>query len=529
MQRVQINIIESGLTLDKYARLIKIAFCSRDDSSWREIPALDFFALVNAAQELRSVSDAAWRNIQHRICIAETAPRFEFAKHDTLINIGAPAGIDDYFLRIRNLKQRLKIKYVAFVYDCDSLAALHHCSENLTKEFGAWIEGLFRHADYFLVNSRATETDLLECAANLKHDPPNIHVVGLDGQLNAELSAADDGIDDRSRLRSVFEANDIAAGGSEPPKFVLFVSTLESRKNHIVAFSVWDQLIAKLGIQNTPYLLGLGEHGWMFDTALVYLKERPKLERRVRFLSGVDGNTLSALYNQCEFTPYLSHHEGWGLLVVESLCHGKVPVVANVSSLREAGGSFALYFDPLAPRVAHVIVERLIADEGYRLGLEAKIKAGFQPRPWHVIAADVLSVLSRVETVAAQPKEKSFPAWIERIEPGVIYEISKPTSEGGLSAQSGIHMRLGAGWLPCEDWGAWTCPGESRLAFVFPDKDCHELTVYLQLKGAPGKGSSVEVVANFSMGSSRPRSAQARPGGSASFFRFPLTLSRSRN
>jgi hypothetical protein len=81
----------------------------------------------------------------------------------------------------------------------------------------------------------------------------------------------------------------------------------------------------------------------------------------------------------------------------------------------------------------------------------------------------------------------------------VVYELAKPGQRAeGDPVRSGAHLRIGAGWFACEDWGAWTGRGEARLAFVFPDEDCLELAAYLRLKGAPGKGSALEVAANFS-------------------------------
>jgi tetratricopeptide (TPR) repeat protein len=262
IQRVQINIIQSGLTLGEFARRIRIIFYSRFDRNWHEIAALDFLSLVNAALQLRSVSDSAWHGIRTRICSGDTAPLFEFAKHDTLINIGTSWWIEDYFLRIRNLKDQFDLKYIPFVHDCIPLVTPEHCAENLTKEFAVWMEGVFHHADYFLVNSRATEADLVRFAAQFKQEPPDVHVVQLDGNLTVLPDKSEAEISDRKRLKPVFEQNDIE------PKFVLFVSTLESRKNHILAFMVWDQLIAKLGLDNTPYLVCVGKYGWMFDPCL---------------------------------------------------------------------------------------------------------------------------------------------------------------------------------------------------------------------------------------------------------------------
>ena len=133
IQRVQVNIIESGLSLDDFTRQVRITFCTKHDPRWHGIPRLDFLALVNAAQQPDSVGDAAWQAILNRICGTNTAPQFEFAKGDTLINIGTSWWVEDYFLRIRNIKAEFGVRYAPFVHDCMPLATPEHCTENLTR------------------------------------------------------------------------------------------------------------------------------------------------------------------------------------------------------------------------------------------------------------------------------------------------------------------------------------------------------------------------------------------------------------
>src|SRR5271166_2187803 len=367
IQRVQINIVKEALASEEFGKTVRVIFYSQNYRSWHEITHLDFLSLINAGQKLEAVSDEAWVAVRGQACVARRENTFRFVRNDTLINIGTSWWIVDYFLRIRNLQDQVDLKYIPFVHDCIPLVAPEHCAGNLTKEFAAWIDGVFLHADYFLANSKSTAADLTRFAGERGHKPPSVHVVQLDGDLAAGSQEAGEAPGEgelnesvRQVVAKLFQSNNIPFRRNETPRFALFVSTLESRKNHILAFTVWDHLIARLGLENTPYLICVGKRGWMFDAATAYLGGRPKLQHRVRFLSGVDDRSLSALYNLCEFTLYPSHYEGWGLPVTESLCHGKVPVVARVSSLPEAGGDFAVYFDPLNRGEAYASVERLV-------------------------------------------------------------------------------------------------------------------------------------------------------------------------
>src|SRR5262249_24088203 len=47
--------------------------------------------------------------------------------------------------------------------------------------------------------------------------------------------------------------------------FVLFVSTLEVRKNHRLLFQVWRRLLAAHGAERVPDLVFVGKRGWLVD------------------------------------------------------------------------------------------------------------------------------------------------------------------------------------------------------------------------------------------------------------------------
>ncbi len=490
--RIAVNIIRSALALPEFEGRIRIVFFSKASRSWREIRALDFIALTNAAQEMQAVGDVAWRAIRSRICNPDFAAKFEFTKHDALIDIGASACVEDYFLCIRNLKEAFELNYIALVYDCAPLLMPEHCSDDDAKRFASWIEGIFQHADRIVVSSHAAEADLMNLAARYQRERSDIHVVLPNGDLNPSRS---DDESDRERLGWLLEQCDVAPSGRARPRFALLLSAIEPGKNHLLAFKVWERLISSFGLQNTPYLICLCEHRGMFDGVRDYLSAKPQLAQRVRLLSGIDDSLMSALYRECEFTLYPNHCEGWGAPVVELLAHGKVAVVASAPALREAGGSFALYFDPFAPGEAYAIVEKLIAQSSYKQELEQAIATGFRPRDWSEIAADVLSLSVEHSAVATTG---ALPSWIEEVEPGAIYVLSRDGGADGSLTRTGAHMRIGDGWSRCEDGGAWTGMGRARLAFAFPEENCRELAVYLRLKGAPETGSSVEIGANFS-------------------------------
>ena len=72
--------------------------------------------------------------------------------------------------------------------------------------------------------------------------------------------------------------------------------------------------------------------------------------------------------------------------------------MANSSSLPEAGGELADYFDVRSERDFQEKLERLIDDVPYREGRERRIRGEFVPRSWRQIAEQMVNHCSRATT-----------------------------------------------------------------------------------------------------------------------------------
>lgn len=131
-----------------------------------------------------------------------------------------------------------------------------------------------------------------------------------------------------------------------PRPYALFVGTVESRKNHLLALRSWQQLLDRHGPKRIPDLVCVGRLGWNAGPFLREYVASKGLDGKVSVLSSsVSDEELARFYAHADFTVYPSNYEGWGLPVSESLAFGKVPVVADNSSLPEAGRDLAVYFE----------------------------------------------------------------------------------------------------------------------------------------------------------------------------------------
>ena len=176
-----------------------------------------------------------------------------------------------------------------------------------------------------------------------------------------------------------------------PRPYALFVGTVEARKNHVLAFNTWKQLIDKHGIDGVPDLVCIGRLGWHSDEFLRAYVESNGLGGKVSLLStSVSDAELAAFYANAEFTVYPSRYEGWGLPVSESLAFGKLPVVAHNSSLPEAGGKLAVYFESDNASDMATVIERDALNVEVRKRFESQIVDNFVDLTWQHVA-DVIS------------------------------------------------------------------------------------------------------------------------------------------
>ena len=172
---------------------------------------------------------------------------------------------------------------------------------------------LRERASIVLCSSLVTMSDMVDAgfdASRLRHVP-----------LGVRTSPITDS--DRARVRATYEL---------PERFVLFVGTLEPRKN-------LARLVAALSsIENAPPLVVVGMEGWGEQT--------PVTSHDVRFTGFVPPHNLAAIYEACTVFAFPSLMEGYGLPVVEAMAHGAPVVTSRGTSTEEVAGGAAVLVDP---------------------------------------------------------------------------------------------------------------------------------------------------------------------------------------
>ncbi|MDY7523909.1 glycosyltransferase family 1 protein [Sphingomonas sp. 10B4] len=241
------------------------------------------------------------------------------------------------------------------------------------EQFNYHYRALTRLAEsIFSISETSAETlRLFWRDRGLLEGAPPIHVVPLAAPVQADTAGTLTEVD-KAKL------NDIQ--GEED--FVLYVSTIEPRKNHQLLLDVWRDLYSERG-ENCPKLVLVGVKGWGSDDLVAAASKMNAFTAgKIVFESGISDKLLVELYRRSLFSVFPSYFEGWGLAATEAASFGKVCLVSNTSALVEATHGVMPSRHPLDFVGWKSEIERLIDDKRYRSKLEAAISAGRFERDW---------------------------------------------------------------------------------------------------------------------------------------------------
>jgi glycosyltransferase involved in cell wall biosynthesis len=136
--------------------------------------------------------------------------------------------------------------------------------------------------------------------------------------------------------RSVFHPGARQARFDLPERYLLFVGTLEPRKNVSLLLQAWNEV---RDVLPDVWLVVVGAGGNVFRPAHLL----PSIQQ-VRFLGYVDDQTLAGLYAQATLFVLPSQEEGFGLPALEAMACGTPVVVSDGGALPEVVGDAGLTF-----------------------------------------------------------------------------------------------------------------------------------------------------------------------------------------
>ena len=260
---------------------------------------------------------------------------------------------------------------------------VHDISPQVVPQYYTWkarawhhfinIPKLLKRANKLIAVSEFTKTSLIE---NLKVPADKIVVAPL-------------GVDHenyRPNL-SVDKLRDVRNRYGLPGDFVLFVGTVEPRKNLSRLIEAIEQLDEPIS------LVIAGRLGWKYAGLLKQINRSPK-RRSIILLGYVPESDKPYILKLASVFAYPSMYEGFGLPILEAMAVGTPVITSNVSSLPEVAGDSALLINPYNVSDIADGIKRLHTDAQMR---EYYITKGIERShqfTWAKCAAIVKSVIN---------------------------------------------------------------------------------------------------------------------------------------
>jgi glycosyltransferase involved in cell wall biosynthesis len=189
-------------------------------------------------------------------------------------------------------------------------------------------------------------------------------------------------------------------GDPVPGRFIVYCSTIEPRKNHLVLLHALKLLLAQPST-SVPTLVIAGKWGWKYESVEEFLDSNPEVKARVRVMEMVSDDLLAWLYKNALFAVFSSFEEGWGLAASEALEAGTPVLISDIGALREATQGLMPALDPNSPRAWADAIAHYATDSGALAALRAMIALDYKPRSNGQVVSELIALMCSVAAQSA--------------------------------------------------------------------------------------------------------------------------------
>jgi glycosyltransferase involved in cell wall biosynthesis len=179
-----------------------------------------------------------------------------------------------------------------------------------------------------------------------------------------------------------------------PAEFMLYVGTLEPRKNVLRLLQACQRLWAGHGVMHKLVLVG--RQGWMFQETFDFIAQAG-LQDRVLVVGYVARADLPAIYALASVFVYPSLCEGFGLPPLEAMACGSPVVASNTSAMPEVLGQAARLVDPLDVEALTKALRDLLGNADLRATLRRAGLERARSYRWETSARQMLEVYEELE------------------------------------------------------------------------------------------------------------------------------------
>ena len=362
-----LNLLEAIFKIDKKNEY-KLFYNSGHDVS-RQIPQ---FAYDNVTVVSTRYPNKIFNNLMQRI--------WRRPKIDQLL------GVDLFFMP--------NIGFIALSPEGKKIITIHDLSYWRYPEFFSlkrrlWhkligVKKILLDFDMVVAVSENTKQDIVEFS-RIASEKVQVIYSGIGAQYHQIKNEIE-----RKNLASVREKYQL------PQKFILYLSTIEPRKNVSGIIKAFEEFILQNMKMKNFGLVIAGAQGWK-SKEVFKTWQASRHKEKIKFLGYVDQGDKVYLYNLASLFVYPSFYEGFGFPPLEAMASGCPVITSTVSSLPEIAGQAALMVNPDNIREIAQAMSLIIQDAYSRNNLVKKALETVQKFSWEKTAQGYLQLFKRLD------------------------------------------------------------------------------------------------------------------------------------
>jgi glycosyltransferase involved in cell wall biosynthesis len=273
-----------------------------------------------------------------------------------------------------------KIKIATIIHDVSFNSYLKYIKKVDLLFLKFLIPLSLKRADKIIGVSKFTYYEVMECYGVSQEKMAWIHNAVADEYLSQNT--------DPERLKKIRAKYDL------PEKFILYLGTLQPRKNLPTLVRAFSEIENKIGDMK---LVLAGGKSHNYDRQIDRAVRQCDLEDKVICPGFIEEEDKAAVMKLATIFCFPSFYEGFGIPILEAFAVGTPVVASGILPHKEISGDAALFFDP---NDSHELAEKIIAvinDNNLRESLIQKGLEQVKNFSWKKTAEKMLGIFENMK------------------------------------------------------------------------------------------------------------------------------------